>query len=140
MMNNISFKGYDAAPLKRIYLEANTCSPFQKEMQKVGRQEKIEITPIPSRRRWIQDMKTVIEKDNKPFMLADTCPDPAFFLQILCKPCVLLISLLPARADQCHVSYKHFQSLPVLQFCMRERPRRQGCPPPPQRPALCRLR
>ncbi|MBQ4078691.1 hypothetical protein IJD15_05870 [bacterium] len=79
MMNNISFKGYDAAPLKRIYLEGNTCSPFQKEMQKVGRQEKIEITPIPSRRRWIQDMKTVIEKDNKPFMLADTCPDPAFF-------------------------------------------------------------
>ncbi len=79
MMKNISFKGYDAAPLKRIYLEANTCSPFQKEMQKVGKQEKIDITPIPSRRRWIQDMKTVIEKDNKPFMLADTCPDPAFF-------------------------------------------------------------
>ena len=79
MLNNISFKGYDAAPLKRIYLEANTCSPFQKEMQQVGKQEKIEITPLPSRRRWIQDMKTIIEKDNKPFMLAHTCPDDSFF-------------------------------------------------------------
>ena len=78
-MQNISFKGYDAAPLKRIFLEANTCSPFLKEMIEVGKQENIEITPIPSRRRWIQDMKTVIEKDNKPFMLYNTCPDPAFF-------------------------------------------------------------
>ena len=79
MLKNISFKGYDAAPLKRIYLESNTCSPFQKEMQKVGEQEKFEITPLPSRRRWIQDMKTIIERDNKPFMLADTCPDDSFF-------------------------------------------------------------
>ncbi len=79
MLSNISFKGYDAAPLKRIYLEANTCSPFLKEMQNVGKQEKIEITPIPSRRRWIQDMKTVIERDNKAFMLANTVPDESFF-------------------------------------------------------------
>lgn len=79
---NISFKGYDAAPLKRIYLEGNTCSPFLKEMQKVGKQEKIDISTIPSRRRWIQDQKTIIEKDGRPFLLTDTCPDTSFCDQI----------------------------------------------------------
>lgn len=79
MLNNISFKGYDAAPLKRIYLDANTCSPFKKEMQAVGMQENIEIAPLPSRKRWIQDMKTVIERNNQSLMLANTCPDPTFF-------------------------------------------------------------
>lgn len=30
---NINFKGYDAAPLKNIYLEEGYCGPFKSEMQ-----------------------------------------------------------------------------------------------------------
>ena len=57
----ISFKGYDATPLKRIYVEERSASPFMSEIKQVGRAENVEISAIPSSKRWIQDTKVILE-------------------------------------------------------------------------------
>lgn len=67
---NLSFKGYDAAPLKRIYLEQEYCKPFLKELETIGRQEGIDIAVIYDNLKWVQDDKTIVELKGKPSLIA----------------------------------------------------------------------
>ena len=65
-----NFKGYDALPLKGIYLEKNFCSPFFNEMSEIASKEGFEIKTICDNDQWTQDRKTIIEKDSKPYFIA----------------------------------------------------------------------
>ena len=69
-INLPSFKGYDAAPLKHIYMERTYCRPFEWEMYDVCEAEKINPRTIYNGYMWAQDDKCILEKDGKPFMLA----------------------------------------------------------------------
>ncbi len=66
-----NFKGYDSAPLKSIYLEESYCKPFIDEMKAVAQQEGFKIKTAYDNDQWIQDDKTIIEKDDKPFLIAN---------------------------------------------------------------------
>lgn len=66
-----NFKGYDSAPLKSIYLEESYCKPFIDEMKAVAQQEGFKIKTAYDNDQWIQDDKTIIEKDGKPFLIAN---------------------------------------------------------------------
>lgn len=66
----ISFKGYDAAPLKSLYLEESHSGPIEKEMEEIGKKENIEIRYYPCSNMWAQDDKAVIEREGRPFILA----------------------------------------------------------------------
>ena len=78
----ISFKGYDATPLKRIYVEERSASPFMSEIKQVGRAENVEISAIPSSKKWIQDTKVILEDNSKPLLIADNSRDNEFIEQI----------------------------------------------------------
>jgi len=75
-INLPSFKGYDAVPLKSLYIEANHSGPIEKEMEAIGKKENIEIRYYPSPNMWAQDDKTIIEKNGKPFIVADENIEP----------------------------------------------------------------
>ena len=66
-----NFKGYDALPLKNIYLEESYCEPFIDEMKAIAQQEGFEIKTAYDNDQWIQDDKTIIEKASKPFLIAN---------------------------------------------------------------------
>lgn len=69
--NNISFKGYDAALLKRIYLEQAYCKAIYNEMSEICNKEDIEIAEIYDFDKWTQDDKAIIEKDGKPYLIGN---------------------------------------------------------------------
>ena len=66
-----NFKGYDALPLKSIYLEESYCKPFIDEMKAIADVEGFEIKTAYDNDQWIQDDKTIIEKDGKPYLIAN---------------------------------------------------------------------
>ena len=65
----MNFKGYQAAPLKNIYLDKISSRPFVDEMMKMGKYENIDIKLFEDNRKWMQDDKIIVERDKKPFML-----------------------------------------------------------------------
>jgi len=70
-IQNVNFKGYDALPLKGIYLEESYCEPFVDEMKVIANQEGFEIKTAYDNDQWIQDDKTIIERASKPFLIAN---------------------------------------------------------------------
>lgn len=71
----INFKGYDALPLKAIHIEEATSAPIKKEMQNIASKENFKLRSGLDYYKWAQDMKMVIEKDNKPFIVANNRVD-----------------------------------------------------------------
>ncbi len=68
---NISFKGYDAAPIKNIYLDESYCSNIEQEMRNICRQEDINIRKIHDGKKWTQDDKSIIEINRKPYLIGN---------------------------------------------------------------------
>lgn len=69
--NLVSFKGYDAAPLKRIYLDYNYCGAFCDELKEIGKKENIDIAIEDDGTKWGQDHRVIINNNPKPEMLVD---------------------------------------------------------------------
>lgn len=67
---NINFKGYDAAPLKRIYIEKEYSDPFADELKAAAKAEGIKVATIYDNLKWVQDDKSIIEKAGGPFLIA----------------------------------------------------------------------
>ncbi len=65
-----AFKGYDAAPLKRIYIEQEYSKPFEEELRAAAKAENIRVATIYDNLKWVQDDKTIIEKVGGPFFIA----------------------------------------------------------------------
>lgn len=74
---NINFKGYDAAPLKRIYSDGEYCQPFETEMEQVGKKEGISFEVLYDNTKWAQDNKTIVEKNGTPFLIGSGNITPA---------------------------------------------------------------
>lgn len=67
---NISFKGYDAVPLKAIHYEKSVYNDFfHEEMSSIAQQEKFQIRRVPDLLKWTQDYKTIVENKKRPLML-----------------------------------------------------------------------
>lgn len=69
-INSINFRGYDAAPLKRIYIEQEYSAPFADELKAVGMTEDIKVATIHDNLEWVQDDKSIIEKAGGPFLVS----------------------------------------------------------------------
>ena len=75
---NISFKGYDATPLKRVFIESSSCAPIKQEMEDISKKENFQIGYATDYITWAQDDKTIIERNNTPHLIANVRPDDWF--------------------------------------------------------------
>ena len=75
---NISFKGYDAAPLKRVFIERCTSGPIKHEMEQISQREGFKFCFATDYLKWAQDDKTIIERDNKPHLVSNLRCDEGF--------------------------------------------------------------
>ena len=78
----ISFKGYDAAPLKRVFLDATFSYPFVSEMEDVAKKEGFEVEGTYDYIKWVQDDKAIVEKENTPYVIGNGNVSDAFFAQM----------------------------------------------------------
>lgn len=78
----LNFNGYDALPLKNIYLERSYCEPFIDEMKDIAKTEGFGIKTAYDHDKWIQDDKTIIEKDGKPYLIANGDVSNNFFSEL----------------------------------------------------------
>ena len=67
--NHISFKGYDAAPLKKVHIEHNCHEKIQDELEEICQKEGIKFSKIHDKLPWAQDDKCIIEKNKKPYLI-----------------------------------------------------------------------
>ena len=67
----INFKGYDALPLKAVHIEEYTSSPIEYELKQIAQNEGFEIRSGLDYCKWAQDFKMIIEKNKKPFIVAN---------------------------------------------------------------------
>lgn len=74
----ISFKGYDAAPLKRVFIEKATSDPINEEMKAIAKEEGYKLRYATDYLKWAQDDKTIIERNNKPHLIGNFRPDEDF--------------------------------------------------------------
>lgn len=74
--NNITFKGYDAAPLKRIYSDGEYCGAFENEMEQVSKKEGISFEVLYDGTKWTQDGKTIVEKNGSPYLIGSSKISP----------------------------------------------------------------
>ena len=75
---NISFKGYDAVPLKSVFIERATSAPIKHEMKQISQSEGFELRLANDFLKWAQDDKTIIERDNKPHLVSNLRCDEGF--------------------------------------------------------------
>ena len=75
---NISFKGYDAAPLKRVFIERCTSAPIKHEMEQISQREGFELCFATDYLKWAQDDKTIIERENRPHLISNLRCDKGF--------------------------------------------------------------
>ncbi|MBQ8634733.1 hypothetical protein IJX73_00055 [bacterium] len=78
----LSFKGYDAAPLKRVFLDEKYSYPFACEMEEVAQQENFAIGQTYDCIKWAQDDKVIIERNSKPFLVSNGKASNALFSQM----------------------------------------------------------
>ena len=71
----INFKGYDAVPLKALHVDSWTSKPIKPELKTIGASEGFSVRPALDYYKWAQDMKMIIEKDGKPFCIANERTD-----------------------------------------------------------------
>lgn len=82
---NISFKGYDAAPLKSIFIEESTSSPIISEMKNITEREGINLRFATDYLKWTQDDKTIIERKKKPHLIGNLRPDKGFMNDLMAR-------------------------------------------------------
>ncbi len=79
MISNLpSFKGYDAAPLRNIYIDFAHGFPIREEMQDICKKENISLRKVFDGFEWAQDNKCIIHNNGKTYMigagnLSDDC-------------------------------------------------------------------
>ena len=74
----INFKGYDAAPLKAIHVDTWTSKPIKSELKQIASAEGFSVRCALDYYKWAQDMKMLIEKNGKPFCIANNRTDLTF--------------------------------------------------------------
>ncbi len=74
----VSFKGYDAAPLKRIFIEKSTSEPIKEEMESIAQKENYNLEYATNYLKWAQDDKTIIDRNNRPHLIGNFRPDEGF--------------------------------------------------------------
>ena len=79
---NISFKGYDAAPLKSIFIEKSTCFPIKQEMKRVANSEGFSLRLATDCLKWAQDDKTIIERNKSPHLVGNVRVDKGFMADL----------------------------------------------------------
>ena len=79
---NISFKGYDATPLKSLYIEKATSEPIKSEMQEIADKEGFSLRMTTDYLKWAQDDKNIIEKNGKPHLIGNLRVDEGFMKDI----------------------------------------------------------
>ena len=70
-LQTLSFKGYDAAPLKRVFLDEKYSYPFVCEMEEIAQKENFEIGQTCDCIKWAQDDKVILERDSKPHLISN---------------------------------------------------------------------
>ncbi|MBQ8848630.1 MAG: hypothetical protein IJ003_06780 [Candidatus Gastranaerophilales bacterium] len=78
----LTFKGYDAAPLRRIFVDSHYSEPFYEELKTVGKQESFDIECTCDCRKWIQDDKVIVERNLNPHLVADWQTSNAFISEL----------------------------------------------------------
>lgn len=87
----ISFKGYDACPIKNVYIDRSKFSPFYREMRNISSLENFELVDVPDVTKWSQDNKTVVNKNGIKFLIhgENICLDTKnFFKKHGITPCL----------------------------------------------------
>ncbi len=70
MINHLpSFKGYDAVPLKSIYIDFAHGFPIREEMSDICKQENISLRKVFDGCEWAQDNKCIVQRNGKPYMI-----------------------------------------------------------------------
>ena len=80
--SSINFKGYDVAPLKALHIDSWTSDAIRSELEEIGKNENIEIRDAFDYYKWAQDMKMIIKKNGKPFVVANNRVDENYLDQI----------------------------------------------------------
>ena len=75
---NISFKGYDATPLKSLYIERATSEPIKSEMQEIADKEGFSLRMATDYLKWAQDDKNIIERNGNPHLVGNLRIDECF--------------------------------------------------------------
>ena len=71
----LNFKGYDAAPLKALHVDSWTSRPIKPELEEIAKSEGFKIRSALDYYKWAQDLKLIIEKEGKPFIVANNRTD-----------------------------------------------------------------
>lgn len=70
------FKGYDAAPIKRLYLQDEYAKGrYLDDMVAIGNKENFEVETMPDNTKWMQDNKTFVYKNGRPSLVATSESD-----------------------------------------------------------------
>ena len=74
----ISFKGYDAAPLKNVFVERYSSTPIRREMEDIAKNENFNIGYLSDYLKWAQDDKSFIERNGKTHLVGNLRVDEDF--------------------------------------------------------------
>lgn len=96
---NLAFRGYDAVPLKALHIDAKR-GKIEDELREISKKENFEIKPSIYNESFNQDLKVILEKDNKPhlFMQGNEDMDKPY-LSDISKQYNMSVSLLPMFDD-----------------------------------------
>ena len=68
-ISNISFKGYDACPIKNLYVDSVGFKPFHHEMKEIANKEGVGLVEMNDSLKWMQDNKILLQRGNKEILL-----------------------------------------------------------------------
>ena len=102
---NISFKGYDAVPLKSVYIEKVTSPPIKSEMKRIAALEGFKLRMATDCLKWAQDDKTIIQRNGQPHLIGnvrvDNVPGPLVVVPVVPSRMAPAISILVVTALFC---------------------------------------
>ena len=78
----INFTGYQAVPIKNIYLESKYCDPFVCELEDIAQKEGFGVKLTRDNDRWLQDKKTIIERNGLPYCISASSVSDNFFSEM----------------------------------------------------------
>ena len=81
---HVSFTGYQSVPLKNLYLEENYCDEFIDELREVAKEENFGVKLTYDNDMWLQDSKTIIERNGKPYCIASSGVSNNFMQNMKC--------------------------------------------------------
>ena len=68
-ISNISFKGYDACPIKNLYVDSVGFKPFHHEMKEIANKEGAGLVKMNDSSKWMQDNNTLLRGGNGEILL-----------------------------------------------------------------------